>query len=75
MFIKKVLTRNKWNMTKTAKDLRMRRSQLYHVITHDKQLTKIWRSGRTRALQRLHRKVWRESRRGSMTSRKSTFKK
>jgi hypothetical protein len=74
-FIKKVLVRNKWHMTKTAKDLKMRRSQLYHIITHDQQLTKIWRSGRVKALQRQHRKVWRESKRGSMRSPRSTSKR
>ena|SRR5713226_1369292 len=55
-FIKKVLVEQHGNMTKTAHALRMWRSQLYHIITHDKELTRIWRSGRKRELQRRRRK-------------------
>ena len=56
-FLKKVLVEQQWNMTKTAKALRMWRSQLYHIITHDKELTRMWRSGRRRELQRRRRKA------------------
>jgi hypothetical protein len=40
-----VLVEQQGNMTKTAHALGMWRSQLYHIIRHDKELTRIWRTG------------------------------
>ena len=54
--VKKALTEQQWNMTKTAEALGMWRSQLYHIIKHDKELTRIWRTGRRRELQRKRQK-------------------
>ena len=56
IFIKKALTQHRWHLTKTAKSLKMRRSQLYHIITHDKEMTRIWKSRRMRECQRKRRK-------------------
>lgn len=75
-FVRRALTKHKWNMLQTAKALKMKRSWLYHIVVNDPTLKRAWKQARKRTgqLTRRQRPAW-ASRGTSSTSRKSMRQK